>query len=112
MVQFSFPPMFNSEPWIFSGQLFTVADDAPFEAANISMVFDVLGEDGRLTLTASTENGKLTLLGRGIVCWHFTAAEMSSLGAGTYATALAMSNAEKTKQIKVGPLPIVEGHAR
>ena len=124
MYHVTFPPQSNRASWVFVG-LITDLDDNPIDISACSMVFQISpprpdGSAGYVmtnqgnaggSLTASTDNGKLTVVDIGTFRWFFTLADMGCLNAGTYTTGLTLTNDDGTQtvQLSVGPLPIVDG---
>jgi hypothetical protein len=94
---------------VFIG-LVTDLDDNPIDISLCSMVFAIRNNNGCL-LEASTDNGKLTIVGTGTFRWFFTVEDMRGFCAGTYQTGLTLTNDDGTQtvQLSVGPLPIVDG---
>jgi hypothetical protein len=113
MYHVTFPPQSNRASWVFVG-LITDLDDNPIDISACKLVFQVSGGVNRSPqgrLTASTDNGKLTVIDLGKFQWSFTREEMGSLCAGQFDTGLTLTNDDGTQtvQLLVGPLPIVDG---
>ena len=123
MYHVTFQPQSNRASWIFVG-LITDLDDNPIDISTCSMVFQIspprpngspgyaqINQSNWGSLTASTHNGKLTVIDIGKFQWFFTLADMSCLNAGTYSTGMTLTNDDGTQtvQLSVGPLPIVDG---
>jgi hypothetical protein len=111
MYHVTFPPQSNRASWVFVG-LVTDLDDNPIDLTNSSMVFSIEKRNHQgMWLTASTDNGKLTIVDLGIFRWFFTLDDMRCLNPGTYDTGLTLTNDDGTQtvQLSVGPLPIVDG---
>ena len=123
MYHVTFPPQSNRASWVFVGQI-TDLDDNPIDISACSMVFQISpptqeGSAGHSvanqnvggSLTASTDNGKLTVVDIGKFQWFFTRDDMACLNSGTYRTGLTLTNDDGTQtvQLSVGPLPIVDG---
>ena len=123
MYSVTFPSQSNRASWIFVG-LITDLDDNPIDISACSMVFQISPptQDGSAgyaqasqnvggSLTASTDNGKLTVIDIGKFQWFFTLDDMRCLNAGTYKTGMTLTNDDGTQtvQLSVGPLPIVDG---
>jgi hypothetical protein len=110
MYQISFPQTSNRADWVFTGQITDANTGDLLDLSSLSFVFSICDQDNCPRLTASTANGKFTVLGLGIFRWQFTKAEMSTLCAGTYPTGFTMSNSDpQTVQLSTGSLPIVDG---
>lgn len=123
MYQITFPPQSNRASWVFVG-LITDIDDNPIDISACSMTFQISpptqeGSAGYAianqnvggSLTASTNNGKLTVVDVGTFRWFFTLDDMRCLNSGTYKTGLTLTNDDGTQtvQLSVGPLPITDG---
>jgi hypothetical protein len=124
MYHVTFPPQSNRASWIFVG-LITDLNDNPIDISSCTMVFQISpkrpGGDfysnqyhdtySGAGLTASSANGKLTVIDLGKFQWFFTLQDMQSLCAGTYDTGLTLTNNDGTQtvQLSVGPLPITDG---
>lgn len=63
-------------------------------------------------LSATTDNGKITFPGNGIIQWQFTKSEMSTLCAGTYEVGITVTRDDITEQELIGSLPVYEGVVR
>jgi hypothetical protein len=121
MYQVTFPRQSNRASWVFIG-LISDLDNNPIDLTGCSMVFQISPprRDGSRyddtstaqgSLTASTDNGKLTFVDIGTFRWFFTLDDMRSLCPGTYDTGLTLTNDDGTQtvQFSVGPLAIVDG---
>jgi hypothetical protein len=110
MYQISFPQTSNRADWIFTGQISDAENGDLLDLSALTFVFSICDQDGCPLLTASSGNGKFTVVGTGLFRWQFTKSEMSSLCAGTYPCGFTMTNADpQTVQLSVGSLPIVDG---
>lgn len=63
-------------------------------------------------LSAETGDDHISLLGGGVVQWHFTASEMSGLCAGTYEFGIIVTRDDITDQEMIASLPIIDGIVR
>ena len=128
MYQVTFTPQSNRASWVFIG-LVTDLDNNPIDLTGCSMVFQAqpprqgsgghdypgtsgyYGDECSGTLSASTDNGKITFVDIGKFQWFFTLQDMQALRPGTYQTGLTLTNNDGTQtvQFSVGPLPIVDG---
>jgi hypothetical protein len=112
MYDVSFSPQSNRASFPYVG-LVTDYEDNPIDISACSMVFAIREKkSGSPRLVASTENGKITYIALGVFRWFFTESEMNGLCAGTYETGLTLTpndNPDDTRQLSVGPLPIVDG---
>jgi hypothetical protein len=110
MYHVMFPTRTNRASWVFIG-LVTDQDDNPIDLSTFSLVFQVNDKNGCPRLTASTANGKLTIIGLGMFQVFFTVTDMRALCANTYQTGLTVTNADgsQTEQLSVGPVPVIDG---
>lgn len=110
MFQISFPPTSNRATWIFTGAVLDASDNSLLDLSGLTLVFEVVDQNGCQRLLATTGNGKLTVIDTGLFRWEFSKTEMEMLCAGTYQTGMTMANADQTSQLSVGPLPIIDGN--
>jgi hypothetical protein len=118
MYHIQFPPQSNRASWVFVG-LITDLDGNPIDLTDCSIVFQISNNTEindyshpyPAGLTASTDNGKLTIVDLGTFRWFFTRDDMQGLCAGQHQTGLVITNDDGTQdiQLSVGPLPIVDG---
>ena len=121
MYHVAFPPQSNRASWVFIG-LISDLDNNPIDLTACSLVFQISpprrdgsgygdNSNARGSLTASTNNGKMTIIDLGTFRWFFTLDEMRGLCPGTYDTGLTLTNDDGTQtvQLSVGPLPITDG---
>jgi hypothetical protein len=110
MYHITFPQQSNRAGWIFVGQISDLNDNL-LDLSSLSLEFAVRDKDGCQRLFASTDNGKMTVIGLGLFRWAFTKNEMRGLCRGTYDTGMTMADAnDQTVQLSVGPLPIIDGN--
>ena len=109
MYHVTFPVQSNRASWVFVG-LITDLDDNPIDISTCKLVFTIRDNDDRL-MTASTDNGKLTVIDLGTFRWVFTVEEMRSLCPGQCDTGLTLTNDDgsQTVQLMIGPVSIVDG---
>jgi hypothetical protein len=110
MYHITFPAQSTRASWVFIGQI-TDLDDNPVNLTGCSLVFHIGTIDQWPMLTASTANGKLTIVDTGTFRWFFTRSEMASLSPMQYNTGFTLTNNDGTQtiQLAVGPLPIIDG---
>jgi hypothetical protein len=110
MYHVTFPHQSNRASFVFTG-LVTDQDDNPIDLTTFSLVFEISDRDGCPRLEANTDNGKLTIIGLGMIRVFFTRDEMRSLCTGTYQTGLTVTNDDgtQTAQLSVGPMPVIDG---
>jgi len=109
MYEITFPPQSNRASWVFVGMV-TDLDDNPIDLAPCKMVFS-LRDKNRVSMEASSDNGKLTFPALGTFRWFFTLEEMRGFCPGQCDTGLTVWNDDRTQtvQLSVGPLIIVDG---
>jgi hypothetical protein len=109
MYVISFPEQSNRASWVFVGMI-TDLDDNPIDLSLCKLVFSIRDKNG-VQHTASTDNGKLTIIDIGTFRWFFTLEEMHGLCPGQCQTGFTMWNDDRsqTVQLSIGPLNIVDG---
>lgn len=111
MYQITFPAQSNRASWIFTGQINDANTGDLLDLSALTFVFDICDQNGCPRLSASSANGKFTILSLGVFRWQFTESEMATLCAGYYPCGFTMSNSDpQTVQLSVGSLPIVDGN--
>lgn len=112
MYHITFPPQSNRASWLFVGQI-TDYDDNLIDLTDCSLVFHIQCDPHwpYPGLTASTDNGKLTVVGLGTFRWFFTLDDMQGLYPVQYQTGLTVTNDDGTQtvQLATGPLAIYDG---
>jgi hypothetical protein len=110
MYHVTFPPQSNRASWVFIGLITDLADQ-PIDITGCTLVFSAHNLEGIGYLSASTDDGKITIIDVGRFRWFFPLEDMRGLRPGTYDTGLTLMSAdgEQTIQLSVGPLPIVDG---
>lgn len=94
--------------------LIEVVDDDTEDAIDLSacsIVFEIYDDLSETTkLSATTDNGKVTVGDTGIFQVAFTAADMRSLDAKTYKVGCTISNDDsQPQQFIIGSLPVLDG---
>lgn len=113
MPQPIFPQVSNSTDWICDFQVQNGDTGLPLADLNdLEMLVEIRKRDAAPTLTASFENGKITDRGFGVVQWHFTGQEMSSLNPDTYDVGITLTHDGVTNQELIALLPVIDGVAR
>lgn len=100
----------NREDWIGVSPL--IDDDGAevtLTDANFEMFICREGCPTTAILTASTDNGKITLPSSTTFQWAFTTDDMGTLCAGTYSVFLRVTIDDVVTQIMSATVPIVEG---
>ena len=100
----------NKEDWIVSSPL--IDDDneeIDLTGANFELFVCRQSSPENALLTASTDNGKITLPSATTFQWAFTPDDMAALCAGTYDVFLRVTIDDVVTQILSCSIPIVEG---
>jgi hypothetical protein len=74
-----------------------------------SITFEVRDGSNCTVLSATTSNGKISIVDTGVFEVDFTRAEMQQLSAGTYDVGCVVTINGKTSQFLVGTLPVLDG---
>lgn len=104
------PPVSNRASWKL---LQEVVDDDTSELVSLSgltitvEVIDPL--DCTTVLSATTANGKVTIVDTGTFQAAFTRDEMATLCARTYQVGVTLADSDDTVQIIIGTLPVLNG---
>lgn len=120
MYQGSLSAVTNQADWIAP---FEVIDDDTDEAVDLSTATitfqvrpqhdDFRNSSGSLTscasLSATTANGKVTILDTGVFQVWFTLTDMKTLASGNYDVGCVIEKAGVTTQFFVGTLPVIDG---
>ena len=64
------------------------------------------------TLTGTTEDGIISIIGEGVIEWHFTADRMKCVCAGTYDIGITVLRDDITDQELIATLPVIDGVVR
>jgi hypothetical protein len=111
MYSVAFPEQSNRASWAFIG-LITDLDDNPIDLTGLTLVFSIRDKNGCPRLTATTDDGSITLLDIGQFRWFFTLQQMSSLCVGTFSCGMTLETADQsqTVQLFTGRLPVIDGN--
>lgn len=111
MYLISFPAQSRDASWAFVGKITDLNDD-PIDLTGIGLKFAITDKRGCLRMTASTDDGSITILDLGVFRWFFNLQQMQSLRCETYQTGMTMTTADQTQTVQVfrGPLPVVSGN--
>lgn len=111
MYEATLEPISNREDWI--GTLELIDDDTGevvTDLEGVSMVLEVRERRTQcVVLSATTDNGKVTDAGGGILEWHFTLTDMTGICAGSYLLGITLSRDDLTSQQLIGVVPILDG---
>lgn len=103
-------PVSNREDWIATSPL--IDDDGTettLTTASIELFVCCQGDPQNALLTASTDNGKITLPTSTSFQWWFTTDDMATLCAGTYDVFMRVTIDDVVTQIMSATVQIVEG---
>lgn len=79
------------------------------DLSTADIVVEVVDDCGRRVLSATTDNGKVTVTAPGSAQFTFTRDEMTSLCPGTYRVGGTVSIGGETEQVFFGTVPVVDG---
>ncbi|MBO9099437.1 MULTISPECIES: hypothetical protein [unclassified Rhizobium] len=107
-------PVSNREDWFETIEL--INDDTNeiiTDLTGITAKVYVRDRDRRSRiLSGTTEDGHIVIDPLGVIQWHFTAAEMSNICAGTYDIGFTVERDDIVQQELIGTLPVVDGIMR
>jgi hypothetical protein len=111
MYQVNFPAQSRDASWAFIGQI-TDLDNNPIDLTGLTLVFTICDKRGCVRLSASTNDGSITILDVGVFRWFFTLQQMQTLRNETYQTGMTAKTADGTQTVQffVGPLPVITGN--
>lgn len=111
MYHVSFPAQSRDASWAFIGQI-TDLEDNLIDLTGLTLVFAIRDKTGCPRLSASTNDGSITILDLGTFRWFFTLQQMQMLACETYQTGFTVTTADLTQTVQffVGPLPIITGN--
>jgi hypothetical protein len=61
------------------------------------------------SLTGTTEDGIISIIGEGVIEWHFPASRMACVCAGTYDIGITVTRDDLTDQELIASLPVIDG---
>ena len=107
----SFDSQSNRADWEGSIYLYDgdVGADEYIDLTGCTVTLSLRNERDGLELSATTDDATITFPDNGYISWVFTASQMASLCPGTYKVGIRISRDDKTMQLLIGTLPIVEG---
>lgn len=73
------------------------------------LVIEVADDCGRTVLSATTDNGKVTVISTGAAEFVFTRDEMAALCPGTYRLGGTVTIDDETEQLFFGTVPVIDG---
>jgi hypothetical protein len=109
----------NRQDWQFIRQLIDDDTGDPVDLTGASIVFEIREQPDDqqynvpawpgATLSATTENGKITIIDTGAFQVWFTPSDMQSLRAGYYDVGCTITANGLTTQLMAAELPVVDG---
>ena len=109
MYQGSLPATSNREDF---EAIFQLVDEDTGDLINLtsaSIEFDISDPGCRPIITATTDNGKITLVEDTTFRVAIARSEMASLCAGQYDVGATVENAGETRSFRIGALPVLDG---
>lgn len=109
MYQGSLPATSNREDF---EAIFQLVDEDTGDLINLtsaSIEFDISEPGCRPIITATTDNGKITLVEDTTFRVAIARSEMASLCAGLYDVGATVENAGETRSFLIGALPVLDG---
>lgn len=106
----SLPPVSNRAGWQFIRDVVDDDTDEVIDLSAATIVFEVRDKCGRVVLSATTSNGKATVIDTGTMMISFPATDMKTLCAGTYEVGCTIQNGDaEPQQFLIGTLPVLDG---
>lgn len=104
-------PVSNRAGWTFLRELVDDDTGEPIDLSACSIVLEVRDrENCRVVVSATTDNGKISIVGLGAFQASFTAQEMRSVCAETYNVGCTIKNGDaEPVQFIIGTLPVLDG---
>lgn len=104
-------PVSNKAGWDFVREVLDADTDEAIDLSACSIVLEVCDQEtGTSVLSATTSNGKITILDIGVFQASFTATEMKTLCADTYDVGCTVKNGTaEPQQFIIGKLPVLNG---
>jgi hypothetical protein len=103
-------PVSNQENWDIIDSVLDADTGAAVDLTGAVIVFEVRSEDtGQTVLSATTGNGKITIIDTGVYQVSFTRADMQALCKGYYDVGCVITLNGKTQQFIAGTLPVLDG---
>lgn len=114
MYEVNLKPVSNRADWIETVELVNDdTDEVIRDLSGVTAKLDIRSRFNRCThLTATTENGKISILPLGVIQWRFSPDEMRRLEEDTYEIGLTITRDGITEQELIGTLPVIDGVVR
>lgn len=114
MYEANLEPISNREDWV--GTIELIDDDTGqvvTDLSGFSMTLEVRDRRTRcVVLSATTDNGKVTDNGGGVIGWNFPATDMAVICPGSYHLGITISRDGLTSQLLIGVVPVLDGVVR
>lgn len=102
-------PVSNQANWTYRDEATDEETGDPVDLTGASITFEVRDSSNCIVLSASTSNGKITIVDTGVFEVAFTRAEMQQVEAGTYDVGCVITINGATPQFLIGTLPVLDG---
>ena len=99
----------NRADWSDTIELTDADTGDAIDLSSASIVVEVADDYGRIVLSATTDNGKVTVLSAGNAQFSFTRDEMATLCPGTYRVGGTVTIDDETEQVFFGTVPVIDG---
>lgn len=93
-------------------RLFQIIDEdtgSPIDLSTATIVFEIAEPGCRPVISATTDNGKITIVENSVLRVFIPRSEMTSLCAGQYELGATVENADQTESFLVGNLSVLDG---
>jgi hypothetical protein len=103
-------PISNRTGWLADFELDDADNGGPVDITGASIVIEVRDLDtGWIALSATTGNGKITILDTGVFRVNVAPGETQLLRAGTYEVGATITLNGESRQLIIGTLPVMDG---
>lgn len=108
------PPVSNRATWIEAVELTDQETGDLIDLTDCSIEVQVRTQDDSQTtvLSASTDDGDVTIVDTGVFQFEFSATEMAALAPDSYDIGAIITRDGETAQIVIGTIPVLEGVVR
>lgn len=106
----SLGPISNKTGWRAEYEIDDADTGAPIDLAGASIVIEARDEcTGWIAISATTGNGKITIVDTGVFQVNVPPAETQCLHAGTYVVGATITLNGESRQLIIGTLPVMDG---
>lgn len=103
-------PVSNQEDWTYRDETTDEDTGEPVDLTGAVIVFEVRDSSTNCTvLSATTSNGKISIVDVGVFEVNFARSEMQQLSAGAYDVGCVITINGKTAQLLVATVPVLDG---